>query len=195
MRYVFLAMMMAMASWGCDTVTVLDEPSVGNGGGGDGGSGVTSAGGFGEGGTGAGDMTVGPGGAGGVGGMGVGGAGGGELSRECQHLLPVTIDDVSLDDGPDDVWTIGETAMVQVTLVSPVDSTWYPGVRISHTTSAATPDEGSNFLFGLLANEPATIGVAFEAVQAGTITFAIDVEHINGSCPGADSTTFEATVP
>jgi hypothetical protein len=131
-------------------------------------------------------------------GAGAGGQGG-AVSEVCASLQDVTVSNPVLHDSDDDgIWTPGELVTLTVTLTSPFDNTNYPGVSVSHGVSQVTPDPANNWLFGLLANEPAPIEVSFEAsaaTPAGTaVTFTVDVVTINERCAGLDSLTFLATV-
>lgn len=182
----------ALAATGCESVAVIDEPPSSDGGTGPGVGSSSATGG--DGGS-AGNVppATGSGGDGGGGGGGAGGAGG-ALSQECEALLDVSIVDVSLDAGADAVWSTGETATVLVTLLSENGNSFYPGISVTHAGAEATPEEQKNFFFALLPGEPNQIGVAFEGGEPGALTFEINLEHVNGSCPGTDVGTLTATI-
>lgn len=133
-------------------------------------------------------------GEGGVGGQGGNTGGGGGFEEACAALLGVEILDTYLDAGSDDTWTVGEMATVYATLYSEEGDNIYPGIRVSHPSNLATPGDGTNFFFALLPDEPSDLGVTFEATQTGTTVFQIDLEHVNGACPGTRSATLSVTV-
>jgi hypothetical protein len=131
----------------------------------------------------------------GEGGSGEGGSGeGGARNAACVALEDIQIVDVMLSAGDDGIWTVGESAQVVATLLSPDDNFDYPSIRISPNSAAASPALGTNSLFGILANEPTPLGASFIANQAGAVTFTVEVAHINGPCPGAASTSFTAQI-
>lgn len=124
------------------------------------------------------------------------GAGGAPPSTVCERTAVVEIVDVVVDADP---WRPGETATVTATVVSPVDHFEYPGVRVrsNHPYVTAAGSE-ANHLFGLLAGEPAAIGIAFTAadlVDAGTrVTFDVEVVTLVEECVGLDTETLVATL-
>jgi hypothetical protein len=139
------------------------------------------------------------GGAGGEGGDGTGGAGG-MLSPTCQALSLVEVSMAVVHDaGGDGTWSPGESAEVTVVLTntSPQDNLDYPGVTITADHPEVT-SSGSNFFFGLLANESAELPVGFLAgasVPPGTVVhFVATVAHVSDDCAGMDSIAFEATI-
>jgi hypothetical protein len=157
-------------------------------GGADGGSSPEGGGGAGQGGS-----LEGGGGAG-EGGLGMGGFGqGGAPTEICELMSLITLSDLVVEDeGHDGVWTAGETLSLSVTLESPEDNTWYPGIRVTHGNADILPDPADFTFFGVLANQPAVATVVFnpddEAAPA-TVTFDIEVFSLNEECKGLATLT------
>jgi hypothetical protein len=141
------------------------------------------------------------GGAGGVGGGGTGGAAGqggaggqGGMGDPCPALAEVIIDESFLAAGDDDIWEVGETATVGVSLLSPLDDRFSPGIRVTHGGGVAAPASRESYLPGLMASVPELIGVEFDAIATGPVTFTIDVADMAGACPDFDSVQLVANV-
>ncbi len=112
----------------------------------------------------------------------------------CAALLDIQIVDVSVNAGPDNIWSVGEGASIVATLLSPDDNFDYPSIIVTHAGVEASPLSSGNSLFGIIANEATPLGAFFMGDAAGTVTFEVEVAHVSGPCVGAARTTFSAQI-
>lgn len=198
-RFSILTFTLALAACGGGVDDSDGEPSGSTGGqGGDAPGGAGASGGAGLQGGGA------SGGAGANGGAGAEGGSGGTggdrpVTEVCAAMQLVTVSDPELtDENGDGEWSAGEAGTLTVTLSSPSDNFFYPGISVSHATADVTPNPAENWLFGLSANEPSALQVGFEAgaaLPAGTVVeLEAQVVSINEPCAGLDSLTFSVTI-
>lgn len=151
----------------------------------------------------AGGATVSSSGQGGVGGAGGGMGAGGQpvggappLSEACAATQHVVLSAPTIVAGGDDVLSPGEVGSLQVTLTSPVEHHFYPGIVVRTDHSGVIV--GDNWLFGLLPNEPVSLGVSLEAkasVAVGTVVqLDIEAATLNEDCPGVHAITHVVVV-
>jgi hypothetical protein len=127
------------------------------------------------------------------------GGGSGGSSEVCRAMELVTLSDPSIEDAAmDGVWSPGEMITLAATLESPIENTFYPGLRVTHATAGVTPNPADNSLFGLIANMPNPVPVQLTAdaqLAPGTVvTFDLRVFSIMEECPGLDGIQLSATI-
>lgn len=129
-------------------------------------------------------------------------AGGGGDPSGCAELAPISLNQGKIvwDESMDGVWTPGESAAVQVTMLNTSNNAiQYPGLTIKSDNALVATRNPYNALFVLDGNQSADLDVKYladPAVSPGTtVTFTATLHSINDvSCDALLKYSFEALI-